>query len=177
MSHLLEAQNLVKRYGKRTAIDGVSLDVSPGEIVAVIGPNGAGKSTTLEVILGLRAADSGKVEFWREDTSARSASSSRPHPSSEASPPRRTCAEDASPNEGSSFWWSSPEWHSRTLPVWLGERLTATLAEVELPESRDQHIISRAMVLALESATLRIGKYPGQLIGSVAHERMALGAT
>jgi ABC-2 type transport system ATP-binding protein len=67
MSHLLEAHDLVKRYGSRTAIDGVSLEVSPGEIVALIGPNGAGKSTTLEVILGLRAADGGKVVFWRDD--------------------------------------------------------------------------------------------------------------
>src|SRR5262249_58229462 len=67
MSHLLEAHNLVKRYGGRTAVDGVSLDVSPGEIVALIGPNGAGKSTTLEVILGLRAPDGGKVVFWRND--------------------------------------------------------------------------------------------------------------
>jgi ABC-2 type transport system ATP-binding protein len=67
MSHLLEAHNLVKRYGRRTVIDHVSLDVSPGEIVALIGPNGAGKSTTLEVILGLRTADGGEVVFWRED--------------------------------------------------------------------------------------------------------------
>ncbi|PWT73123.1 MAG: ABC transporter ATP-binding protein [Chloroflexi bacterium] len=67
MSHLLEAHNLVKHYGRHTVIDHVSLDVSPGEIVALIGPNGAGKSTTLEVILGLRAADGGKVVFWRED--------------------------------------------------------------------------------------------------------------
>jgi ABC-2 type transport system ATP-binding protein len=67
MSHLLEAHDLVKRYDGRTAIDGVSLDVSPGEIVALIGPNGAGKSTTLEVILGLRTADGGTVVFWRED--------------------------------------------------------------------------------------------------------------
>jgi ABC-2 type transport system ATP-binding protein len=67
MSRLLEAHHLVKRYGSRTAIDGVSLDVSPGEIVALIGPNGAGKSTTLEVILGLRTADSGQVVFWRDD--------------------------------------------------------------------------------------------------------------
>jgi ABC-2 type transport system ATP-binding protein len=67
MSHLLEAHHLVKRYGRHKAIDGVSLDVSPGEIVALIGPNGAGKSTTLEVILGLRTADDGQVVFWRDD--------------------------------------------------------------------------------------------------------------
>jgi ABC-2 type transport system ATP-binding protein len=67
MSHLLEAHNLVKHYGHHTAVDGVSLDVSPGEIVALIGPNGAGKSTTLEIILGLRAADGGNVVFWRDD--------------------------------------------------------------------------------------------------------------
>jgi ABC-2 type transport system ATP-binding protein len=67
MNHLLEAHNLVKCYGQRAAVDGVSLDVSPGEIVALIGPNGAGKSTTLEIILGLRAADGGSVVFWRDD--------------------------------------------------------------------------------------------------------------
>jgi ABC-2 type transport system ATP-binding protein len=67
MTHLLAASNLVKRYGSHTAVDGVSLDVSSGEIVALIGPNGAGKSTTLEVILGLRAADGGQVVFWRDD--------------------------------------------------------------------------------------------------------------
>jgi len=67
MNHLLEAHDLVKRYGQRTAVDGVSLEVSPGEIVALIGPNGAGKSTTLEVILGLRAPDGGSVAFWRDD--------------------------------------------------------------------------------------------------------------
>src|SRR5215472_8140937 len=67
VTHLLEAHNLLKRYGGRTAVDGVSLDVSSGEIVALIGPNGAGKSTTLEIILGLRAADGGSVEFWRDD--------------------------------------------------------------------------------------------------------------
>jgi ABC-2 type transport system ATP-binding protein len=67
MSHLLEARHLVKRYGTTTAVDGVSLEVSSGEVVALIGPNGAGKSTTLEIVLGLRAADSGEVVFWRRD--------------------------------------------------------------------------------------------------------------
>src|SRR6516225_9799287 len=67
MSHLLEVHHLVKRYGANTVVDGVSLEVASGEIVALIGPNGAGKSTTLEIILGLRAADGGEVVFWRDD--------------------------------------------------------------------------------------------------------------
>ena len=67
MSHLFEAHSLVKRYGHHTAVDDVSLDISPGEVVALIGPNGAGKSTTLEIILGLRPADGGNVVFWRDD--------------------------------------------------------------------------------------------------------------
>jgi ABC-2 type transport system ATP-binding protein len=66
-ANLVEAHGLVKRYGARTVVDGVDLVVSPGEVVGVIGPNGAGKSTTLEIILGLRAADAGKVTYWRAD--------------------------------------------------------------------------------------------------------------
>jgi ABC-2 type transport system ATP-binding protein len=62
--HLLEASKLVKRYGRRVAVDGIDLVVAPGEVVAMIGPNGAGKSTTLEMILGLRMPDSGDVVFW-----------------------------------------------------------------------------------------------------------------
>lgn len=64
MVNLIEARNLVKRYGDRTAVKGISLTVALGEVVAVIGPNGAGKSTTLEMILGLRQPDGGEVRFW-----------------------------------------------------------------------------------------------------------------
>lgn len=64
MINLIEAKNLVKRYGQRTTVKGISLTVAPGEVVAVIGPNGAGKSTTLEMILGLRQPDGGEVTYW-----------------------------------------------------------------------------------------------------------------
>jgi len=58
---------LVKRYGDRTVVDGVSLRVHPGEIVALLGPNGAGKTTTVEVIEGYRRADGGTVRVLGAD--------------------------------------------------------------------------------------------------------------
>jgi ABC-2 type transport system ATP-binding protein len=67
MNTLLEAHNLVKRYGNRVVVKDIDLIVSPGEVVALIGPNGAGKSTILEMVLGLRMPDSGEVVFWSKD--------------------------------------------------------------------------------------------------------------
>lgn len=64
MTPLIAARGLVKRYGGRAVVDGIDVDVYPGEVLAVIGPNGAGKSTTLEMILGLRGADGGSVTYW-----------------------------------------------------------------------------------------------------------------
>ncbi|HEY7093463.1 MAG TPA: ATP-binding cassette domain-containing protein, partial [Ktedonobacterales bacterium] len=58
---IVEAQNLVKRYGRVTAVDGVSFTIRRGEIFGLLGPNGAGKSTTLDILEGIRAADSGTV--------------------------------------------------------------------------------------------------------------------
>jgi len=51
-------------FGRRVALDGVSLTVSEGEIVTIIGPNGAGKTTLLRVALGLQRADAGRIERW-----------------------------------------------------------------------------------------------------------------
>jgi ABC-2 type transport system ATP-binding protein len=53
MSALIKASGLTKKYGKKTALDGASLDVAPGRIVGLIGPNGAGKTTLLKALLGL----------------------------------------------------------------------------------------------------------------------------
>ena len=54
-------EGLTKRYGARTVLDGVSISVQRGELVALLGPNGAGKTTTMEIIEGYRRADGGGV--------------------------------------------------------------------------------------------------------------------
>lgn len=58
---LVVAAGLVKRYGPRTAVDGVDLDIRSHQITAVLGPNGAGKTTTVEMCEGFRAPDAGSV--------------------------------------------------------------------------------------------------------------------
>jgi ABC-2 type transport system ATP-binding protein len=58
---LLSARNLVKSYGARRAVDGVSFDVRAGRTLGLLGPNGAGKSTTVAMLCGLVAPDAGQV--------------------------------------------------------------------------------------------------------------------
>ncbi|MBT6146849.1 MAG: ATP-binding cassette domain-containing protein, partial [Gemmatimonadetes bacterium] len=57
----LQAQQLVKSYGRRTVVDGVSLEVGIGEIVGLLGPNGAGKTTTFHSITGFVRPDGGQI--------------------------------------------------------------------------------------------------------------------
>jgi ABC-2 type transport system ATP-binding protein len=59
---VLEARGLVKRYGDRAALNGVSLTASAGELVAIIGPNGAGKTTLLSILAGIQRPDEGTVD-------------------------------------------------------------------------------------------------------------------
>ena len=65
----ISAADVTKRYGDLTAVDGVSLEVSPGEIFGIIGPNGAGKTTFMECLEGLRLPDSGEIDVLGEDPS------------------------------------------------------------------------------------------------------------
>jgi ABC-2 type transport system ATP-binding protein len=55
----IDARGLTRRFGARVAVEDVTLDVAPGEIVALLGPNGAGKTTTLRMLAGLLAPTSG----------------------------------------------------------------------------------------------------------------------
>jgi len=58
---ILKSEKLIKRYGKRTVVNQVSLDVKQGEIVGLLGPNGAGKTTNFYMIVGLIKPDGGKI--------------------------------------------------------------------------------------------------------------------
>ena len=64
---MIAIRDLVKTYGKFTAVDGVTLDVQPGEIHGFLGPNGAGKTTTLRMIAGLLKPTSGRIEVNGHD--------------------------------------------------------------------------------------------------------------
>ncbi len=60
-------ENLVKRYGAVRAVDGISFSVNEGEVFGMLGPNGAGKTTTVEILEGLRDADSGTARVLGMD--------------------------------------------------------------------------------------------------------------
>ncbi|BCJ49220.1 ABC transporter ATP-binding protein [Actinoplanes sp. NBRC 14428] len=60
----VELDGVVKRFGSVTAVDGVSLRIRPGEVVALLGPNGAGKTSTIDLLLGLSAPSAGAVRVY-----------------------------------------------------------------------------------------------------------------
>lgn len=64
MAIAIEVRDLVKRYGKLTAVEGISFDVEEGKLFAFLGPNGAGKSTTINIICTILAPTSGAVRVF-----------------------------------------------------------------------------------------------------------------
>jgi ABC-2 type transport system ATP-binding protein len=74
---LVSANGVVKRFGTLTALDGVSLDIAPGEFFGLLGPNGAGKSTFMSLIAGLRPLDGGTLSVDGPEVAAGSAPARR----------------------------------------------------------------------------------------------------
>jgi ABC-2 type transport system ATP-binding protein len=72
--HVVVVDNLRKRYGDHTALDGISFAVAAGEVFGLLGPNGAGKTTTLEILEGFRRPDTGRAEVLGVNPAARSTS-------------------------------------------------------------------------------------------------------
>jgi lipopolysaccharide export system ATP-binding protein len=64
---LLDVRGLVKAYGRRKVVDGVSFQVNPGEVVGLLGPNGAGKTTSFRMTTGQLTPDDGEVRFNEQD--------------------------------------------------------------------------------------------------------------
>jgi len=63
----IEVNNLVKKYGKFTAVDNISFSVEEGSICAILGPNGSGKTTTIKSICNLLIPDEGKIKLFGKD--------------------------------------------------------------------------------------------------------------
>lgn len=63
----LRTEHLIKRYGKRTVVNDVSIELHQGEIVGLLGPNGAGKTTTFYMTTGLVGANNGRILLGEED--------------------------------------------------------------------------------------------------------------
>jgi ABC-2 type transport system ATP-binding protein len=64
---ITEVKNLTKRFGDFTAVDGISFDIQPGEILGLLGPNGAGKTTTIQMLLGLITPTAGSIRMFGLD--------------------------------------------------------------------------------------------------------------
>src|SRR5690554_8115641 len=64
---MLRTENLVKKYGKRTVVSHVSINVKQGEIVGLLGPNGAGKTTTFYMTVGLIVPNEGEIFIGKDN--------------------------------------------------------------------------------------------------------------
>src|SRR5262245_63077235 len=67
MSGVISVRGLLKRYGRKTVVDGLDLEVPQGAIYAFLGDNGAGKTSTIKVLVGMHPADGGTARILGQD--------------------------------------------------------------------------------------------------------------
>src|SRR5215470_15696312 len=66
---MIQLDNVTKRYGNKTAVEDLSLDIPAGELFAFLGPNGAGKTTTIKMLVGLLQPSSGTIRLCGHEIS------------------------------------------------------------------------------------------------------------
>ena len=66
MSTILECKNLSKKYGRKQALDNITLSLESGRIIGLLGPNGSGKTTTISCMLALLRYDKGEIDIFGE---------------------------------------------------------------------------------------------------------------
>ncbi len=64
---ILEVKSLIKKYDKKTAVNGISFNINRGDFIGLLGPNGAGKTTTIKVLTGLIKLNDGKINYYGHD--------------------------------------------------------------------------------------------------------------
>ncbi|MFD7819149.1 ABC transporter ATP-binding protein [Streptomyces sp. NPDC059785] len=171
---MLKADELVKYYGRRRALDGFTLTVAPGEIVGLIGHNGAGKTTFVEIVTGLVRPDAGRIRIGTHDAlrSGRTA--------------RRLLG--VAPQETALYGSVSARENLRLLAGLAGLRgrrrdaeITAVLEELHLTAVADRAVgaLSGGQRRRVQAATAMVGSPPLLLLdeptaGADPHTRSAL---
>ena len=85
---MIEIHGIVKRFGRVAAVDGITFAVPRGSVCGFLGPNGAGKTTTIRIVVGVLAADAGRVTIDGREMGADGAAGAAVRPVAIGSPGR-----------------------------------------------------------------------------------------
>jgi len=180
---MLRVRDLHKRFGDVVALDGVDLDVAPGEMVGFLGPNGAGKTTTMRAIMRLVDLDEGTVTWNSAPIDDRVRSTFGYMPAERGMYPRMRVGEHLayyarlSGFDGASAWRAADEWMER---LGIAERRDS---EVQDLSSGNQQRVQLALamltdpdLLVLDEPFSGLDPIAVETLGAVLRERVHGGA-